>query len=126
MNNIIEWKYPFNNKNYDYYDDDNQKNLTIKLNEVKNIIIKRGNSSNQIVKFLLIKSNGKSYKINKLENDFVFHNVKEINIILDNRNIEREYRINDREKNLNINDFVIYIIPIKDEKGYDKFKDNEE
>ena len=126
MNNIIEWKYPFNNKNYDYYDDDNQKNLTIKLNEVKNIIIKRGNSSNQIVKFLLIKSNGKSYKINKLENDFVFHNVKEINIILDNRNIEREYRINDREKNLNINDFVIYIIPIKDEKGYNKFKDNEE
>ena len=143
MDNIIEIQNPFLGMR-DIYDlergrrRNNLKKISIpiKMNKEKNIIIRTNKSLNnlfnKIIKIELIQKNKNSSIVNLgFENEQLFHNINEIKIEIINDIVEiLRYNINRQEINLlnNIikNNFFIYIIPLKDGKTLNEFKNNDD
>ena len=124
MNNIIEIRnYSFSRNDIEenrLYRQRNIKNININLEEPKDIIIKSSILSNkELLNSIKIKiSYDNIYKNKKInlesQQDYIYHNVFEINIDLLSNNI------------INKNEFVINIIPLKDEKAFNLYKNNED
>ena len=131
MNNIIEISnYTLSdgerrgNMYYDYIQ--NSYKIDIKLKEIKDIIFKTNllniNDYKELYNSIkiLVKCGKENYDDTKQvklfqEKDNIYHNVAEINI---------EFKVNDR--NSTNNDFIINIIPIKNEKMFKLYKANKD
>ena len=130
LDNIIEIKNPFFVDNNDiesrsYMERRDLIKIPIKMKEEKNLIIKVNCPINKIMnKFIrieLIQTDTKSHIFNlELENDCIFYNIKEIKIEIND--ISRILRLVDRNQNERIinmlkKNFIINIIPLKNEIG---------
>ena len=126
MNNVIEIKNSLlkDTDSQGYYNINyNRNKIPIKLKEPKSLIIKTSFSScnnlNKLIYIKLIKKNNESYIVNlNYEDGYMFKNVKKIEVELLN---------NDNDNNndiISLKDFVINIIPIKNEDEYYMKKNN--
>ena len=113
MNNIIEIK------SSSLRHINNNINVPVELNEPKKIIINTSltsnNKLNELIKIILTKKNNDKYKINLYKDqNIIFDEIKkiEINFLNGNQDMKR--------------DFVINIIPLKDEKNYLSYLKNED
>ena len=136
---LILDKININNQKYKYYDMDNiieitnynlievqidnffienkDINLPIKIKEPKNIIIKYNIPSdrqlNNSFNIRLINKDNETHIVNlSQENDYIYSNIKEINVTFLNNIVKKN--------------FILNFIPIKNEKNYNMYKNNED
>ena len=93
--------------------------IPIQLHENKNIVIKSSLTSNEkiseLIQITLIKQNNERFDVNLDKAlDLIFYNIKriEISFLVENKNIKK--------------DFIINIIPLKDEEKYLSYKKNQD
>ena len=115
MNNIIEIKNSLfknlDSKGY-YKENKNKTIIPIELREPKNIVFEKSVSSyknlNDLITIKLIKRDNSSYIVNlNYEDCYIFKNVKKI-----------EVEIINQKEITSFKDFIINIIPVKNEKEY--------
>ena len=93
----------------------NRKYFEIEMKEPKDIIIRSSLVlNNEIYNSIQIKINGRICNL-LLEKDYIYHKVNRINLTLNNSN-----------NNLNKNNFVINIIPLKNTKAFNLYKNNKD
>ena len=112
-NNIIEITNESFNENDNRNYNNNNNIIKIEMKESKGIIIKTyGQYIEGIMKILLKKINNENIKF-EFGREYAFNKIKEIYIFT--------------KQNMNVkNKFIIKIIPLKDEDGYYKFKNNQD
>ena len=122
MDNIVEiTNYSFFNdiRNDNYYGRRNSMEVKINLKESKNIIIKTNIISNRELYHSIIidiKKDNKIIPVNfSKEKNVIYHDVKEIDVIFENY-----------DRNINDKDFIINIIPIKNENLFNLYKNDKD
>ena len=113
MNNLIEIK------NSSLRSINQNIEIPIEINNPKNIIIKTSFTSNKnisdLIQLILTKKDNEKIKMDlKIDDNNIFYEIKKIQINFLNKNDDMK------------RDFVINIIPIKDEKKYLLYKKNED